>query len=185
MTCCLVTKMFWIFFIENGSNTVVPCAKFQNHWTTDTDVMDEWDDARFEFQVSFGRIIFIVQWPVYSKPPQRQVPFHSVKKCPYVDIGGFWPLCWLEVYIMSSWEKLALHRLMFYLFSWQPRKMPREPDITVYLTINCRQCMPCLYNIQKNIIARLHVITILIHGVSGREADATNLVPYQLIFPYN
>ena len=164
----------------------MPCAKFQNHWTTDTDVMDEWDDARFEFQVSFGRILFIVQWPVYSKPPQRQVPFHSVKKCPYVDIVVFWPLCWLEVYIMSCLRKTGLAQAdVLSFFHDSHERCHGNRTWQCILAINCRQCMPCLYNIQKHIIARLHVITILIHGVSGREADATNLVPYQLIFPYN
>ena len=37
------------FYTEHGSDTAVLCAKFQNEWTTETNVMDEQDFARFDF----------------------------------------------------------------------------------------------------------------------------------------
>ena len=38
-------------------------ARLQNDWTTETDVMDEKDFARFDFKMSFGRISFTAQPP--------------------------------------------------------------------------------------------------------------------------
>ena len=46
---------------EHGGDTVVLCAKFENDWTTEKDLMDERDLARFKFKVSFGRIFYIAQ----------------------------------------------------------------------------------------------------------------------------
>ena len=52
-------------------NPIVLCVKFQNVWTTETDVMDERDFARYEFKITFGRISLIAQhhscisvWPL-------------------------------------------------------------------------------------------------------------------------
>ena len=44
------------FCTEHGGITVVLCAKFQNDWTADTNVLDERDLARFEFKMGCGRI---------------------------------------------------------------------------------------------------------------------------------
>ena len=41
--------------------TAVPCAKVQNDWATETNVMDEQDFASFEFKMSFGLISYIAQ----------------------------------------------------------------------------------------------------------------------------
>ena len=50
------------FCTEHGSDTAVLCAKFQNDWTTETDVMNEWDFARFGSKGSFGQIFYILTW---------------------------------------------------------------------------------------------------------------------------
>ena len=39
------------------------CAKFQNDWLTETDVMGERNFGRFEFKMSFRRISYIAQHP--------------------------------------------------------------------------------------------------------------------------
>ena len=41
------------------------CAKYQNDWVTETDVMDEVVFARFELKTSFRRISYAV---LYSRP---------------------------------------------------------------------------------------------------------------------
>ena len=46
------------FYTEYGSDTVVLCAKNQNDWIIDTDLMDERDFSRFEFKRSFGGISY-------------------------------------------------------------------------------------------------------------------------------
>ena len=38
-------------------------SKFQNDWTIETEVIDDWDFARFEFKMGFGRISYIEQHP--------------------------------------------------------------------------------------------------------------------------
>ena len=43
------------FCTEHGSDTAVLCAKFQNDWMNETDVMDEQVFARFEFKISSER----------------------------------------------------------------------------------------------------------------------------------
>ena len=50
--CQIVLK----YCTEHGSITAVLCAKFQNDLTNEMDVLDERDFARFEFEMSFGRI---------------------------------------------------------------------------------------------------------------------------------
>ena len=44
--------------------TAVLCAKFQNDWTTETNVMVERGFAGFEFKMSFGRIYYFTQHPL-------------------------------------------------------------------------------------------------------------------------
>ena len=39
---------------------------FKTNWTTETDVMDERDFARFEFKMSFERMSHIAQLPMYK-----------------------------------------------------------------------------------------------------------------------
>ena len=39
------------------------CAKFQDDWTIDTDVMDEQDFGRFEFKMSFRQLSYVAQHP--------------------------------------------------------------------------------------------------------------------------
>ena len=48
----------WKFCTGHGSDTAVLCAKFQNDWTTETDVMVERDFARCEFMMGFGRLVY-------------------------------------------------------------------------------------------------------------------------------
>ena len=48
---------------EHDSDTAVLCEKFQNDGTTETDVMDTRDFARFELKMSFGRISYIANHP--------------------------------------------------------------------------------------------------------------------------
>ena len=50
-----------IFCTEHDSITAVLRVKCQNDWTTETDVIDEQDFARFEFKMSFARISYITQ----------------------------------------------------------------------------------------------------------------------------
>ena len=45
--------------------TAVLCAKMQNYWITETDVMG----TRFEFKISFGYLSYITQ-----QPPSPQLP---------------------------------------------------------------------------------------------------------------
>ena len=54
----LIYQLFNHFEIWHraGSDTFVLCAKFQNDWTSETDVMGEWEFTRFEFKMSFRRI---------------------------------------------------------------------------------------------------------------------------------
>ena len=40
------------FCTEHGSITAMLCAKFENIWTTEIDIMDEWDFARFGLTMS-------------------------------------------------------------------------------------------------------------------------------------
>ena len=58
---------------EHGSDTAVLCAKFQNDWTTETDVMDEQNFARFEFKMSFGAL------PWITRP--LTAPSHFLNRC--------------------------------------------------------------------------------------------------------
>ena len=51
------------FCTEHASDTAMLCTNFQIDWTTEVDVMDEWDFVRFEFQISFRRISYIAQHP--------------------------------------------------------------------------------------------------------------------------
>ena len=53
------------FCTEHGSFTALLCAKFQNDLTTEMDVMDERDFARFEFKMSFGWISYIAHISEY------------------------------------------------------------------------------------------------------------------------
>ena len=46
---------------EYGSSIEILCAKLQNDLATEMHVMDERDFVRFEFKMSFGRIIYIAQ----------------------------------------------------------------------------------------------------------------------------
>ena len=46
------------FCTEHDSDTVVLYAKFQNDWTSETNVLDERDFARFEFKTYFGPISY-------------------------------------------------------------------------------------------------------------------------------
>ena len=52
-----------ILCTKHGSDTDALCVKFQNDWTTQANVMDERDFSRFEFKISFGRILYIAQHP--------------------------------------------------------------------------------------------------------------------------
>ena len=54
------------FCTEHDRITAVLCAKFQNYWATETNVMDERDFARFEFKISFECSSFIAQPPARS-----------------------------------------------------------------------------------------------------------------------
>ena len=61
-----VDQSFWNFAQSTtDSITTMLCAKFQNDWTIETNVMDERDFARFEFKTSFWRISHIA---VHSTP---------------------------------------------------------------------------------------------------------------------
>ena len=42
------------FCTEHGSDTAVLCAKFQNDWATETELMDEREFTRFDFKISLG-----------------------------------------------------------------------------------------------------------------------------------
>ena len=44
------------FCTEHGSDTAMLCAKFQNNWTIQVDVMDELHLTGFEFKMSFGHV---------------------------------------------------------------------------------------------------------------------------------
>ena len=54
-----VKQSFWYF----AQNTAVslPCSvqKFQSDWTTETDVMNEREFARFEFKMGFGQVSYV------------------------------------------------------------------------------------------------------------------------------
>ena len=52
-SCLMVLK----FYTEYGSATAVLCVKFQNHWATGSDGMDE-DFVKIEFKMSFGGIAY-------------------------------------------------------------------------------------------------------------------------------
>ena len=54
------------FCTEHSIDTAVLCTKFQNNWTAESDVMEEWDLARFEFKMSFRQISYIAQHPLGS-----------------------------------------------------------------------------------------------------------------------
>ena len=56
---CLKNPIVLDFCTQHGSITVVLCVKFQNDWTNATNVMDERDFARFEFEMSFDWISHI------------------------------------------------------------------------------------------------------------------------------
>ena len=49
------------FCTKHDSDNVGLCAKFQNDWTTETDVMIERDFVRFRFKLIFRRISYIAQ----------------------------------------------------------------------------------------------------------------------------
>ena len=44
-----------------GLNVLNSNIKFQSDWTTETEVMDGRDVARFEFKMSYGRMSYITQ----------------------------------------------------------------------------------------------------------------------------
>ena len=50
------------FWTENGSDTAMLCAKFQNDWTIEADFMDEQEFAKFELKTSLGQISYIAPW---------------------------------------------------------------------------------------------------------------------------
>ena len=52
-------QIVWKFCIEHDSDAAVPCVKNQHDWTDKIGVMDEWDFARFEFKMRFGRVWYI------------------------------------------------------------------------------------------------------------------------------
>ena len=60
---CVICPNALNFCTKHGSDTAMLCAKFQNDWIIDTDVMDECDFAIFEFKMSFQRISRIAQHP--------------------------------------------------------------------------------------------------------------------------
>ena len=66
ITYFTVAQSFLEYCTEHGNDTAVLCAKFQNVWRTETDVMDERDFARFEFKMRFRRIFYIAQHPSSS-----------------------------------------------------------------------------------------------------------------------
>ena len=49
------------FCTKHGSDTAMLCAKFQNDWGTEMDVMDEQDFVRFDFEMSFRGLSYILQ----------------------------------------------------------------------------------------------------------------------------
>ena len=61
------TKSHEILFAHNlfMSDTAMLCAKFQDYWITEIDVMDKWYFMRFEFKMGFGLISYIAQTPGY------------------------------------------------------------------------------------------------------------------------
>ena len=59
------------FCTKHDSDNVGLCAKFQNDWTTETDVMIKRDFVRFIFKLIFRRISYIAQplgAPDFGKP---------------------------------------------------------------------------------------------------------------------
>ena len=52
---------------EYGSDTALLCAKFQNDWATDTNATEEWHFTRFEFNVGFGWIPYLVTAPCWCQ----------------------------------------------------------------------------------------------------------------------
>ena len=60
---CFSFPIILNFFTEHGSDTAMLCAKFQDDWTIDTDVMDEQDFGRFEFKMSFRQLSYVAQHP--------------------------------------------------------------------------------------------------------------------------
>ena len=57
-------QIIFKFCTEHGSNTAVLCAKFHNDLTTEQWGMGKWDFTRFEFEMRFRWISFIVQQPM-------------------------------------------------------------------------------------------------------------------------
>ena len=68
ITSFVFVQSFWNF-VQSTAGTAVHCAKFQNDWTTETDVWDERDFARFEFKLRFGRLSYITQGSSLTTPP--------------------------------------------------------------------------------------------------------------------
>ena len=59
LNCQIISK----FCTEHGSIIAVLCANCQNDLTTEMDVLDKRDFARFPFKMSFGRITYIITTP--------------------------------------------------------------------------------------------------------------------------
>ena len=49
------------FCTEHGSDTAMPCAKFQSNWSNEAWVLDKRDFAKFKFKMNFRRISYIAQ----------------------------------------------------------------------------------------------------------------------------
>ena len=66
---CLNHPIILKFCTEHHRGTAMLCAKFQDSWIIQTDVMYERDFARFEFMMCFQQASFIAQHPRLQEVP--------------------------------------------------------------------------------------------------------------------
>ena len=73
------------------SYSIVLCAKFQNNWTIETDVVEERDFVGFEVKMSLGQKSYIAQHPrLYSSsiPGHAKVVYNDTEQ--WVCAQGCW-----------------------------------------------------------------------------------------------
>ena len=62
VTCFAITESFQSLHWARQYHCRALC-KFQNDWTTETNVENEWELTRFEFKISYGLLGYIAETP--------------------------------------------------------------------------------------------------------------------------
>ena len=174
----LICKIVWKFRTEHISITAVLCAKFQNDSTTEMDVLEERDFARFEFGMRFGR------HPISQQsPPEFYIRVLTTAAVPHEHfyVPSPFSLCYTRLAIHGGGSNLGTYgplcygpheNIVFRLNLWNTGILQMRDSNLVIVFFNSSYSVPLHCNdvIMGAIASQITSLTI-VYSTDYSDAD--------------